>query len=147
MNKIVIELSKEDRALLGAVVTDLEIVIDLLKGKNAPQSDGTEPAKEMNKKPEKPQESASQAAPAFVEAPTAPPWDEGVPAPEVHPEPQPQEVTTYSREDVQRKVVELCAAGKKVQVTEIVYAYADRVSNIPEDKLDEAMGKLIALEG
>ena len=35
----------------------------------------------------------------------------------------------------------------KAQVREIITAYADRVSNIPEDKYAEVMAKLTALEG
>lgn len=147
MNKITIELSKEDRALLGAVVTDLEIVIDLLREKNAPQSDEARPAKEMNQDNEKPQETESQAAPGFEEAQDAPPWSEGVPAPEEHTEPQAAKGSATSREDVQRKVVELCAAGKRPEVTETIHQYAERVSAIPEDKLDEVMALLVKLEG
>ena len=44
-------------------------------------------------------------------------------------------------------VVLLSAAGPKAQVREIITAYADRVSNIPEDKYAEVMAKLTALEG
>lgn len=53
----------------------------------------------------------------------------------------------YAVADVQQKVVALSAAGKKTEVREIVTAYAERVSAIPADKLDEVMSKLIALEG
>ena len=50
-------------------------------------------------------------------------------------------------EDVQKKVVELAAAGKKSQVREIVNEYAARVSAIPADKVAEVWDKLTALEG
>jgi hypothetical protein len=51
------------------------------------------------------------------------------------------------REDVQKKVVELSAAGKKDAVKAVVTAYAKNVSGIPEDKLAEVLDKLTALEG
>ena len=50
-------------------------------------------------------------------------------------------------EDVQKKVVELAAAGKKSQVREIVNEYAARVSAIPADKVAEVWDRLTALEG
>lgn len=49
--------------------------------------------------------------------------------------------------DIQKKVVALSAAGKKAQVRDIVKAYAERVSLIPEDKIIEVWDKLNALEG
>ena len=48
--------------------------------------------------------------------------------------------------DIQRKVVELAAAGKKAAVRELITSYAERVSTIPEDKRAEVYQKLIALE-
>lgn len=50
-------------------------------------------------------------------------------------------------EDIQKKVVELSAAGKKTEVRAIVKAYADKVSEIPADKLAEVWKQLTALEG
>lgn len=49
--------------------------------------------------------------------------------------------------DVQKKVVDLSAAGKKDAVKAVVQAYAPRVSAIPEDKLAEVLAKLTELEG
>lgn len=57
------------------------------------------------------------------------------------------EAPAVDRADVQKKVVELSAAGKKAEVREIVKAYADKVSAIPEDKLAEVLDKLSKLEG
>lgn len=54
---------------------------------------------------------------------------------------------SVSKADIQRKVVELSSAGKKAEVRDIVKAYADKVSTIPEDKLSEVWAKLTALEG
>ena len=64
------------------------------------------------------------------------------PATESQEEPQ-----MVKREDIQKLVVTLSAADKKDQVREIVKAYADKVSTIPEDKLHEVFMRLSALEG
>ena len=48
--------------------------------------------------------------------------------------------------DIQKKVVSLSAAGKKSQVRDIVKAYAERVSQIPQDKLSEVYAKLADIE-
>lgn len=48
--------------------------------------------------------------------------------------------------DIQQKVVELSAAGMKAQVRDIVKAYAEKVSAIPEDKLQEVWAQLDSLE-
>lgn len=54
---------------------------------------------------------------------------------------------TVTVAEVQRKVVELSAAGKKEAAREIALAYGNKkVSDIPEDKLGEVMAKLNALE-
>ena len=49
--------------------------------------------------------------------------------------------------DIQQKVVTLSAAGKKAQVRDLITAYANRVSAIPEDKVGEVWQKLTELEG
>lgn len=59
-----------------------------------------------------------------------------------------QEATPqFTVADIQKKTVALCAAGKKPEVREIISSYADRVSQIPADKIDEVMERLMALEG
>lgn len=156
MNTITIELCAEDRARIDAVIAALE---------NRPNCEGcvkaafemTERAQAKAKttkveanKEETPTTTTSEAE-APAEAPAdypvdPPPFD--VPeqdAPEQDaPEPDAPKV---DRADVQRMVVELSAAGKKAEVKEIVMAYADRVSAIPEDKLAEVFEKLNTLEG
>lgn len=57
-----------------------------------------------------------------------------------------EEAPAVKREDIQKLVVTLSAAGKKDQVREIVKAYADKVSTVPEDKLGEVFAKLSALQ-
>lgn len=136
---LTVSLNKEDRDRIDAI-------IDLLQGKFEPQPQETEPVKEMNLEPTKDADSASEAP----EPAPLPDIGDGSEVPEPHIEAaaaEPAPAPTCTREDLQRKVVELCAAGKKPEVKEIVNAYAERVGAIPEDKLDECMSKLITLEG
>ena len=130
MNKITIELCAEDRARLDAIIAGLtgmqcDMCTDRIKAKlatTAPQEPKTEAAEVFTPaEPEKPAEPA-------VEEHTAP-------------------AVTVTHADIQRKVIELSAAGKKDAVRAIVTTYAARVSDIPEDKLVEVLTKLQALEG
>ena len=132
-----IELSAEDRARLDAI-------LEALRHKGQPgrvidQSIQTRSAiTDAAELPQKPAEEPTQpVTPPQEEKPTetAPAPSESEPAP------------TVNRADVQRLVVELSAAGKKAEVKEIVMAYADRVSAIPEDKLAEVYEKLSKLGG
>ena len=63
------------------------------------------------------------------------------------PAPEVPAAKSCTKADLSQLVVRLSAAGLKAQVREIITAYADRVSNIPEDKYAEVMAKLTALEG
>ena len=131
MNTITIELCAEDRARIDAVIAALEKLPNQAKAK-APKA----------KAKEEPQATTTPEAEAPADYPLdPPPFD--VPeqdAPE-------QDAPKVDRADVQRLVVELSAAGKKAEVKEIVTAYADRVSAIPEDKLSEVFEKLNKLGG
>lgn len=143
---LTVSLNKEDRDRIDAIMFNQEKIIDLLQGKFAPQTQEAEPVKEMNQEPAKDADNASEAP----EPAPLPDIGDGSEVPEPHIEAaaaEPVPAPTCTREDLQRKVVELCAAGKKPEVKEIVNVYAERVGLIPEDKLDEVMGKLIALEG
>ena len=87
-------------------------------------------------------DAAPAAAPVRADTPSpAPAAPASAPAPEV-PAAKP-----CTKADLSQLVVRLSAAGLKAQVREIITAYADRVSNIPEDKYAEVMAKLTALEG
>lgn len=83
-------------------------------------------------------DAAPAAAPVKVNTPSPAP---AAPAPEV-PAAKP-----CTKADLSQLVVRLSAAGLKAQVREIITTYADRVTNIPEDKYAEVMVKLTALEG
>ena len=134
-NKITMEINlcQEDRDRLDKIYATLE---GMARTQSAPQTSEAEPVKETDQLVEKaPQNEQEAAAPWDKDAPDLPAVAEEPPA------------VKHSMEDVQQKVVTLAAAGKKAEVKEIVNAYAERVSAIPEDKLDEVMTKLIALEG
>lgn len=147
MNKIIIELAAEDRKRLDDILAALQngpdcdkcvqTVAAAIDRQNEPQSE------------EKPQAKEEPEAPAFVEVPPgldAVPWEDEVPVEAAEPE----VLTTMSAHnlaEVQRKVVELCAAGHKTEVRAIVNGYASNVSGIPEEKYDEVMEKLLKLEG
>lgn len=74
------------------------------------------------------------------EAPTPEPVKE---EPEEAPTPEP----AHTKAELQQKVVNLVAAGKKAEVKEIVKQYAPKVSDIPDDKVDEVWALLSKLEG
>lgn len=83
---------------------------------------------------------AADAAPEVAAVTTPPEPEKPVEAAE------PPAAPKYKMTDVQQLVVSLSAAGKKDQVREIVKAYAERVTLIPEDKFGEVMDKLHELE-
>lgn len=133
-NIINFELCAEDRARLDRIAQALENLtkqglacyVDPTKAPEAEPVKAAEPKAEDH-----PVEDPFQALPAGIPVP----WDE--PA---------KEEPKVDRADIQRKVVELSGAGKKAQVRDIVKAYADKVSGIPEDKLAEVWTKLTGLE-
>ena len=142
--KVTASLHEEDRTRIDELIRALHELTGGNCGphattggyKIAPQTDAAEPVKEIDQPAEKASESEQDApAPWAKDAPDLPGVAEEAPA------------ARYSVEDVQQKVVSLAAAGKKAEVREIVNAYAAKVSDIPADKLDEVMDKLIALEG
>jgi len=132
MNKIIFELSPEDRARLDAIIAKLDGL--------APHCDdcvdnvlqvveGAHPAKPAT-------------APAPAARPTAepesPPWTEPAPAPVAEPP---------SLAEFQRVVTERCVASPavKAKVRELVNKYAPSVSEIPADKRHEFLAQLAAL--
>ena len=139
MNNITIELSQEDRARLDIIAGKLGAIHDLLKSnthdcERCANSVATVVAGIVEQSP----------APAEELQTTEDTVQEEKPAEAQEPV---KAEPTVDKADVQKKVVELSAAGKKDAVKEIVQAYASRVSAIPEDKLNEVWQKLTALEG
>ncbi len=145
MNTITIELCKEDRARLDAILKALE---------NRPNCEGcVSAAMDMSKAAQAEIDAAKAEAKAETPTNNPPEPEKPVEKAAEHPLDTPPfemdepEAPKVDREDVRRKVVELCAAGKKEEVKEIVKAYADAVKDIPEDKLAEVLEKLNKLEG
>lgn len=137
-NTITIELCAEDRARLDNILKALEGMepkCDKCMGTVlAAMGDAQEASKMPQEEPKKEEPKNSTLA-------TEKPQETE------QTQPQPQASPSVSRADIQRKVVELSAAGKKAQVRDIVKAVATKVSDIPEDKLDEIWQQLTALEG
>lgn len=125
MNTITIELCAEDRARLDKILAGL---IGLQHDCNKCVESALSAMKD----------SIEPVAPTTPIEPTEPAPAEPVEAPKAQ---------KFKIPDIQKKVVELSAAGKKDQVREIVKTYAPKVGAIPEDKCDEVMAKLTALEG
>ena len=138
MNNITINWSAEDRARIDKLIALLEDMPkhDCSKCVDAAAKYATRMATEVQ--PAAPVEPVEQPEPDMA--------PEEVPTPIEETPAAPAELTVTSA-DVQKKVVELSAAGKKEAVKEIVQAYAPRVSAIPEDKLAEVWQQLTALEG
>lgn len=53
----------------------------------------------------------------------------------------------HTKAELQQKVVSLVSAGKKTEVKEVIQKYAPKVSEVPEDKVDEVWNLLSELEG
>lgn len=128
MNTISIELCAEDRARLDKLITGLAAIIS-----QGVPCYGGEPKGLSNAVAREITANQHPVSEPFEELPQE--------------TPVPFEAPKVDRADIQRKVVELSAAGKKAEVRAIVMAYADKVSGIPEDKLAEVYGLLRELEG
>ena len=115
MNTITIALCQEDRARLDKIIEALEQTRMM-------------PAEETI--PEEPNE-VQEVMEAFKE--------------ELAPEPVKESAKVVTLADIQKKVVELSAAGKKAEVRDIITKYANRVSAIPGDKTAEVWNQLIGL--
>lgn len=133
MNMIEFALCAEDRQRLDAILAELQ----KLNQANGPQKITATP-EQMTIEPVEPvkdgrPEEAPKAEP--VQTPAEEPKAEAPKAPQV------------SVAELQAKVVELVSAGKRDEAKAVVNEYAERVSDIPEDKRHEVMQKLAALEG
>lgn len=123
-NIITIELSEDDRDRLDRLADMLE------------QLGALQPPKTDFKRMNLPPISEEQKEAIFFDKPE--------PTPAVE-EPEPRK---YTAAEIQLKVQKLAApaSGKRDAVRQIVKDYADRVSEIPEDKFAEVMERLTALE-
>lgn len=127
---VTVNLSEETRARLDKII---EALVDL-KAPQAPTSVIREPIDTPEDR------DAPQTATTEPEQPEPAPQPEPIPGLE---EPAPQ----HTRAELQHLVVTLTSAGKKAEVRAIVLAVAPKVSDIPEDKLDDVYEQLKALEG
>lgn len=135
-NVITIELCAEDRARLDRLTAFLEeriAQVDKLYGQELPTRTGEE-----NTQAETPETSKPEQEPTPKTEPATAPSNE--PTKEAA---QPKATI----EDVRSQVIKLNGLGMKDKVIAIVHEYAQKVPDIPADKLDVVMKKLTALEG
>ena len=126
MNTITIALCQEDRARLDKIIEALE------------RTQMT-PAEASAVVQDEPQEIEAPAA----EVPNA--AEEAAEASNEETAPAPAEESTkaVTLADIQKKVVEMSAAGKKDEVRESITKYASRVSAIPAEKTAEVWEQLV----
>ena len=135
--KVITELCAEDRARLDKLVEALAGIPTSINLVGTPfpatvEKDETEDHGDFVevKEPEAPEADLApyikDAEPALVEALA---------------EPQ------HTKAELQQKVVSLVSAGKKAEVKEVIQKYAPKVSEVPEDKVDEVWNLLSKLEG
>lgn len=130
-NTIIFELCAEDRARLDAILEALQkaaprcdncvrLVTDICAAKDTPKNDAQEPeaAEPEQTQPEN-------------ETPTEPK----------------AEAVEVTEEDIRSKYMALAATPKKKEAHALIKSYANKISEIPEDKRAELLEKLTALEG
>lgn len=123
MTTITIALCQEDRARLDKIIAALEQTQMTPVEMPIPE---TEAPAEVQEAPEESAEAVNEeTAPEPAEAPS----------------------NEVSLSDIQKKVVELSAAGKKAEVRDIITKFANRVSAIPAEHTAEVWGLLSAIEG
>lgn len=160
-NHITIELCAEDRARLDRLAEALEkrtcdkcvaSVTDYLKAATAPteaepetdpiQQQLAETLARANEATEAPKNATGEVETSTQT--TTPPEEE---QPKEEKPTQPEQTKTVDRAELRAKVIELSAKGLKEQTKDIVRAYAQTVTAVPEDKVAECYEKLVALEG
>ncbi len=136
MNTITIALCQEDRARLDKIIEALGqtqlMPAAASVAQNTPQPEVKESLPETEA-PAEVQETAEETVAAVNE--------------ETAPEPVEEPAKVVSLSDIQKKVVELSAVGKKAEVRDIITKYANRVSAIPAEHTAEVWNQLTALEG
>ena len=131
--KLTVELCEEDRKQLNFIYAAVGNLLELLTNSGMIR----ELSEKARAKLEEPA-AAVASDPAPVKAPKA---EEPKPAEE-------EKKPAVTHEAVQLLVQKLAVPGSKVrtQVRDLVKSYADRVSLIPDDKLEEVMERLTALQ-
>lgn len=148
-NTITIELCAEDRARLdkiiaalerdtkceGCVKSALEFAADVKTAANTPAESAQEPT-------------GAEKAETLTDTHPIPDGLQWTTS-DVKETPQEEPAPTVTFEQLRAKVMELTTGfggKKKAQVREIINTYAKKVSDVPEDKYVEVMGKLLTLE-
>lgn len=133
---ITLELCKEDR-------DRLDKILEALKDSRPNCENCCRTAMSMVEHAHKATTASAQepAEPVEAETQKTTPQEPETPA---QPAPAPER-PAVTHAEIMQQVVRLSTAGKKAEVKEIVTAYADKVSAIPEDKLQEVADKLAAL--
>ena len=161
-NTIVIELCAEDRARLDRLAEAMErkacdkcveTAMEFAKLRMDPKPEqkaepdeiqqklaetlakASDPVEAPKNDTEEAEDSTQATAPQEEEKPTV---EEPATAPTA---------PTVDRAELKAKVIQLCAKGLKEQTRDIVRAYAQTVTDVPEDKIAECYTKLVALEG
>lgn len=132
--KVITELCAEDRARIDRLTAAMERMADDMEPPVialAGTPFETEPKVTEPEKAEAPAE--PETAPEEVGAPAE--------------EPDVKEVPEHTKAELQQKVISLVTAGKKDEVKAIIEQYAERVSAIPDEKINEVWDKLTKLEG
>lgn len=142
MNNITIELCAEDRARLDSLIV---LAARLANSKDTAPAEVK--AEEAAMKPTPAEVKAEEPAEASAPVEDTAPWE----APEPTPEPVKQAKPSVTLEQIQQKVVQLCAAfggKKKAQVREVIGAYGAKVSDLKDqpEKWDEVWDRLAAIE-
>lgn len=128
--KITTELCAEDRARLDKLLEALAGIPAAINTAGTPYPAACETVDHKDfvevKEPEAPEAVETEPTPA--------------PVAEVA-EPQ------HTRAELQQKIANLVSKGKREEARETVHKYAPKVSNVPDDKLDELWDLLSELEG
>jgi hypothetical protein len=131
MTNITIELCAEDRARLDRILEALE--------KGRPRCENCVQLVKDICDAKIGEETATESA----DAPTP---KETQPETETPTEPK-NEAPSVTEEDIRSKYMSLATTPKKEQARTLIKLYADKISDIPADKLPEVLEKLNALEG
>jgi hypothetical protein len=157
-NTITVRLSDDDRARLDKLTAALDKLAGVVPNCDSCVQSAIKLV-QTTAAPAEPTETSQEPAGAAEEKPAennTPEQNEPAVAAEepqevAEPTPAPVEPAkpSVTLEQIQQKVVELSAAGKKAEAREIVTTYGAKVSDLKDqpDKWDEVWSKLTALEG
>lgn len=134
MNTITIELCQEDRSRLDKIIEALEQSRAIAVSSMSVDPNGeSDESKAETEEPMEGQVTVAEIAESTEQIP-------------VEETPAVEPIKIVSLSDIQKKVVELSAAGKKAEVRDIITKYANRVSAIPAEHTAEVWDQLIGLE-